>query len=99
MLPAGSTLQKVNLFVEGLIFLIRIEKSLQNPTSPTPKRNRTVSIMFEKSLTDLVKGIRSHKHNEEAYIRNVIAEIKNELKTSDIKKKAVAIQKLTYVCC
>jgi AP-3 complex subunit delta-1 len=56
-----------------------------------------VSIMFEKSLTDLVKGIRAHKHNEEAYIRNAIAEIKNELKTSDIKKKAVAIQKLTYL--
>ncbi len=54
--------------------------------------------MFEKSLTDLVKGIRAHKHNEEAYIRTSIAEIKNELKSNDIKKKAVAVQKLTYVC-
>ncbi len=53
--------------------------------------------MFEKSLTDLVKGIRAHKHNEEAYIRTSIAEIKNELKSNDIKKKAVAVQKLTYV--
>lgn len=53
--------------------------------------------MFEKSLTDLVKGIRSHKHNEEAFIRSSIAEAKNELKANDIKKKAVAIQKLTYL--
>ena len=53
--------------------------------------------MFEKSLTDLVKGIRAHKHNEEAYIRTAINEIRNELKANDIKKKAVAIQKLTYV--
>jgi hypothetical protein len=54
--------------------------------------------MFEKSLTDLVKGIRTHKHNEDTYIRNCITEIKNELQTQDIKKKAVAVQKLTYVC-
>jgi len=53
--------------------------------------------MFEKSLTDLVKGIRAHKHNEEAYIRTAINEIRNELKANDIKKKAVAIQKLTYL--
>jgi AP-3 complex subunit delta-1 len=53
--------------------------------------------MFEKTLTDLVKGIRSHKHNEDGYIRTSITEIKNELQTQDIKKKAIAIQKLTYL--
>lgn len=53
--------------------------------------------MFTKSLTDLVKGIRAHKNNEDKYIRQAISEIKNELRTNDIKKKAVAVQKLTYV--
>ena len=53
--------------------------------------------MFKKSLNDLVKGIRAHKHNEEGYIRTAVTEIKKELQTQDIKQKAVAVQKLTYV--
>jgi AP-3 complex subunit delta-1 len=57
-----------------------------------------ISGMFEKSLTDLVKGIRANKNNEEQFIRMCIQECKNELKQQDIKKKTNAIQKLTYVC-
>lgn len=54
--------------------------------------------MFEKSLQDMVKGIRANKNNEDAYIRSCIAEIKEELRSNDIKKKAVGVQKITYVC-
>ncbi|KAL9649456.1 hypothetical protein ABK040_000695 [Willaertia magna] len=53
--------------------------------------------MFEKSLQDLVKGIRANKSGEEVYIRNAINEIKDELKSNDIKKKATGVQKLTYL--
>ena len=54
--------------------------------------------MFEKSLTDLVKGIRANKNNEDAFIRSAIAEIRKEITQPDHKKKAVAVQKLIYVC-
>ena len=54
--------------------------------------------MFEKTLTDLVKGIRTNKNNEDAFIRNAITEIRTEVSSGDVKKKAVAVQKLIYVC-
>jgi hypothetical protein len=54
--------------------------------------------MFEKTLLDLVKGIRDHKSNEAQYISECIREIKTELSSSDKDLKAVALSKLTYVC-
>lgn len=53
--------------------------------------------MFEKSLEGLVRGIRSNKKNESAYIGQCLAEIKEEIKSNDLQKKTVAVQKLTYV--
>lgn len=52
--------------------------------------------MFEKNLTDLVRGIRNNKKNEAKYISQCIQEIKEELK-QDMQKKTIAVQKLTYV--
>lgn len=56
------------------------------------------SRLFEKSLSDLVRGIRNNKKNEAKYISQCIQEIKEELRTGIMEKKSVAIQKLTYVC-
>lgn len=56
------------------------------------------SRLFEKSLADLVRGIRNNKKNEAKYISQCIQEIKEELKSREMEKKTVAIQKLTYVC-
>lgn len=56
-----------------------------------------MSVIFQKSLHDLVKGIRANKKNEKQYITDCIAEIKVELRNVDLTKKAVAIQKLTYL--
>lgn len=53
--------------------------------------------MFEKSLTDLVRGIRSNKKNEAVYIGQCIQEIKEEIRANDLQKKAQAVQKLYYV--
>jgi AP-3 complex subunit delta-1 len=53
--------------------------------------------MFEKSLQDLVKGIRNSKNDSTAYIAKAIQEIKEELKNRDVTIKAQALQKLTYV--
>ena len=53
--------------------------------------------MFRKSLADLVRGIRSHKKDENEYINKCLQEIKEELRLVNKKAKMVAVQKLTYV--
>lgn len=53
--------------------------------------------MFEKSLTDLIRGIRANKKNEQKYIAACLQEIRNEVKSNDLDVKATAVAKLTYV--
>ena len=54
-------------------------------------------IMFEKSLTDLIRGIRANKKNEQKYIAVCLQEIRNEVKSNDLDIKSTAVAKLTYV--
>ncbi|KAL7541758.1 hypothetical protein ACHAXR_011196 [Thalassiosira sp. AJA248-18] len=53
--------------------------------------------MFEKTLTDLVTGIRTHKRDTALFISQNIAEIKNELQSPDFFTKSNALQKLTFL--
>ncbi|CAG8595860.1 3010_t:CDS:10 [Gigaspora margarita] len=53
--------------------------------------------MFEKSLTDLIRGIRANKKNEQKYIAACLQEIHQEIKSNDPDIKAQAVSKLTYV--
>jgi AP-3 complex subunit delta-1 len=53
--------------------------------------------MFEKSLTELIKGIRAHKGSEAKYIDSAIGECRKEIKSRDLDIKARAIMKLAYV--
>lgn len=53
--------------------------------------------MFEKTLQDLVKGVRNASNDSAAYIAKATQEIKEELKSRDVTIKAQALQKLTYV--
>ncbi|ORX94199.1 Adaptor protein complex AP-3 delta subunit [Basidiobolus meristosporus CBS 931.73] len=53
--------------------------------------------MFEKNLTDLIRGLRANKKNEAKYIATCIEEIRRELKGNDPDLKAIAISKLTYL--
>nr|CAD7424669.1 unnamed protein product [Timema monikensis] len=53
--------------------------------------------MFDKNLTDLVRGIRNNKDNEAKYIAQCIEEIKQELRQDNIAVKSNAVAKLTYV--
>lgn len=53
--------------------------------------------MFEKTLNDLVTGIRSHRRDTPLYISNAIAECKAELKSSDMHTKSNALSKLTFL--
>ncbi|XP_046474561.1 AP-3 complex subunit delta-1 isoform X1 [Neodiprion pinetum] len=53
--------------------------------------------MFDKNLTDLVRGIRNNKENEAKYIAQCMEEIKQELRQDNIAVKANAVAKLTYL--
>ncbi|KAH8288205.1 hypothetical protein KR054_009900 [Drosophila jambulina] len=53
--------------------------------------------MFDKNLTDLVRGIRNNKDNEAKYISTCIEEIKQELRQDNINVKCNAVAKLTYI--
>lgn len=53
--------------------------------------------LFDKNLTDLVRGIRNNKNNEAKFIAQCIEEIKEELKIPNVNAKANAVAKLTYL--
>ncbi|KAF9180025.1 AP-3 complex subunit delta [Haplosporangium sp. Z 767] len=53
--------------------------------------------LFTHTLTDLIRGIRQNKKNEQAYIAKEIADIRLELRRNDPDLKAQAIAKLTYL--
>ncbi|KAL3270684.1 hypothetical protein HHI36_021212 [Cryptolaemus montrouzieri] len=53
--------------------------------------------MFDKSLTDLVRGIRNNKENEAKYISQCMEDIKLELRQDNLSVKSNAIAKLTYL--
>lgn len=53
--------------------------------------------LFDKNLTDLVRGIRNNKNNESKFIAQCIEEIKDELKIQNVNAKANAVAKLTYL--
>ncbi|KAJ3120432.1 AP-3 complex subunit delta-1 [Physocladia obscura] len=53
--------------------------------------------MFEKSLHDVIRGIRANAANEDRYIRSCLDEIRAEVKRTDPAVKAVAVAKLFYL--
>lgn len=54
--------------------------------------------MFERSLSSLIKGLRSHRGKDEAkYVATLMEEIKHEVRSADMEVKAEAVLKLTYV--
>ncbi|KAG0055972.1 AP-3 complex subunit delta [Gryganskiella cystojenkinii] len=59
--------------------------------------NINVNGLFAHSLTDLIRGIRQNKKNEQGYIAKEIADIRLELRRNDPDLKAQAIAKLTYL--
>ena len=54
--------------------------------------------MFEKTLTALIKGLRSHRGKDEAkYIAAMMDDIRGEIKSADMDIKAEAVLKLAYL--
>ncbi|CCH41962.1 AP-3 complex subunit delta [Wickerhamomyces ciferrii] len=62
-------------------------------------RLRPFGIVFEKSLSDLVKGIRSHKDPESQakFLQEAIQECRKEVRSSDMDLKTMAVLKLAYL--
>ncbi|PBP20900.1 AP-3 complex subunit delta, partial [Diplocarpon rosae] len=52
---------------------------------------------FEKSLYDLIRGLRNHKGNEKEYIQNSLKECRAEIRGQDMDLKATALLKLVYL--
>ncbi|KAI5924750.1 AP-3 complex subunit delta [Camillea tinctor] len=53
--------------------------------------------MFEKSLYDLIRGMRNHKGNEKEYIQNCLKECRTEIQSQNLDLKATALLKLVYL--
>ncbi|RYO84373.1 hypothetical protein DL766_007660 [Monosporascus sp. MC13-8B] len=52
---------------------------------------------FEKSLYDLIRGLRNNKGNEKEYIQNSLKECRAEVRSQDLDVKATALLKLIYL--
>lgn len=53
--------------------------------------------MFEKSLYDLIRGLRNHKGKEREYIQESLRECRKEIRSNDMDLKATALLKITYL--
>lgn len=53
--------------------------------------------MWERTLQDLIRGLRTNKKDEAKFIAKAVDEIRQEIKTDDMELKAGAVLKLTYV--
>lgn len=75
--------------------------SFQLQNSDVLARLKPFGILFEKSLSDLIKGIRSHlkelPESLQKFLDAAILECKNELTTTDLETKAMAVLKLSYL--
>ncbi|PIL31329.1 hypothetical protein GSI_06027 [Ganoderma sinense ZZ0214-1] len=53
--------------------------------------------MWERTLQDLIRGLRANKQDENKFISQAVDEIRKEIKDKDMEIKAAAILKLTYL--
>lgn len=62
-------------------------------------RLRPFGIVFEKSLSDLIKGIRANKDPEAQakFLQDAIQECRKEVRSSDMDLKTMAVLKLAYL--
>ncbi|KAF5658933.1 AP-3 complex gamma subunit [Fusarium circinatum] len=56
-----------------------------------------LTLLFEKSLYDLIRGLRNHKGNEKEYIQKSLKECRAEVRSQDMDLKATALLKLVYL--
>ncbi|KAI0076052.1 Adaptor protein complex AP-3 delta subunit [Panus rudis PR-1116 ss-1] len=53
--------------------------------------------MWERTLQDLIRGLRANKQDEARFIAQALDEIRQEIRSKDMELKAGAVLKLTYL--
>ena len=53
--------------------------------------------MWERTLQDLIRGLRANKQDEAKFVAQAVDEIRREIRSKDMELKAGAVLKLTYV--
>ena len=53
--------------------------------------------MWERTLQDLIRGLRANRKDEAKFIAQAMDEIRQEIRSKDMELKAGAALKLTYV--
>ncbi|KAK2461539.1 hypothetical protein APHAL10511_006002 [Amanita phalloides] len=53
--------------------------------------------MWERTLQDLIRGLRANKKDEAKFIAKAVDEIRSEIRSDDMDLKAGAVMKLTYL--
>ncbi|KAH7338571.1 adaptin N terminal region-domain-containing protein [Rhizoctonia solani] len=53
--------------------------------------------MWERTLSDLIRGLRANKGDESQFIAKAVDEIRTEVKSKDMDLKAAAVLKLVYL--
>ncbi|KAI0354633.1 Ap3d1 protein [Trametes cingulata] len=53
--------------------------------------------MWERTLQDLIRGLRANKKDEAKFISQAVDEIRQEIRSKDMEIKAAAVLKLTYL--
>ncbi|ESQ48076.1 hypothetical protein EUTSA_v10020046mg [Eutrema salsugineum] len=59
--------------------------------------NSLMDSLFQRSLEDLIKGLRLQILGESTFISKSLDEIRREIKQTDLSTKSIALQKLSYL--
>ena len=65
--------------------------------SSSDKTRQATTRLFQKSLRDMITGIRAHKDDQREFVNKCLADIRVEVQSADVRTKAVAIEKATYL--
>jgi hypothetical protein len=83
--------------VPQLSGLDAVSQSVRTARGIPPSFSGSGFHMFERTLADLIRGLRASKKDDAVFIAKAIEEIRNEVKSKDMELKAAAILKLTFV--
>lgn len=75
----------------------RVHHHFSLPPSASLWLDSVPANMWERTLQDLIRGLRANKKDESKFIAKATDEIRREIKSDDMELKAGAVLKLTYV--
>ncbi|PQQ10717.1 AP-3 complex subunit delta-like [Prunus yedoensis var. nudiflora] len=83
----------------SIVIFLSLNWNLPSPkTNPKPMAGSSLmENLFQRTLEDLIKGLRLQLIGESAFLSKAIDEIRREVKSTDSDTKANALHKLTYL--